>query len=621
MALNDVVDPPIHEEVWDGGLDTEAYRATLRAFRDVAEAVSNEVELDTLLHLIVDRICELCAIRRCSLYLSDPTTGLFRGHVHMDAKYDEAIRRTVAGIIADRFTQEIVATKRPVLIRDTLRDPRPIRSTMRAWNIRAMLGVPMLASGEIVGICYLDNGDEPHPFSTDHIEIASTFANLAALAIIQAQLQHQRRTSLQTVARQNELLRRARELDERLTRLVVDGASLADVAATVGTLTEKPCAIVDASGRRLAGSPADSAGGTLFDAGRSQTPEFLAAVARLNDDGAAILDAVPALGIEHRSLVAQIVVDEEIWGHLVISETERRFGSLDLVIARRAALVAAIDLASSRRAARARGEARDTLAIDLLRGTSKLESLDERAALLDVELEGPHVVVLLSALSFAPEPTPSTRDIVAAFRDADPDGQVLVTALAEGIVAILKCDGESTVSTACRRVVERMTQRLGRPQMVVGISSLCRLLEDVPRGYAEARELVTLAEGYRADMLTTIVASDDLGAGRPLLCSADRGQVRGYVRDLVAPLLEGRDERSSELLQTIAAFLDTSCSIRQAASKLGVHENTVRYRFGRIKALANLDVGANSSDQLALQLALIVLRLEGKLAPRSFADA
>jgi DNA-binding PucR family transcriptional regulator len=44
---------------------------------------------------------------------------------------------------------------------------------------------------------------------------------------------------------------------------------------------------------------------------------------------------------------------------------------------------------------------------------------------------------------------------------------------------------------------------------------------------------------------------------------------------------------------------------------LGVHENTVRYRLARVHALTGLDVAGDASDQLSVQMALLVLRLQG----------
>src|SRR5258708_27397000 len=113
-------------------LDVEAYRSAIRAFGDVAEAVAAETDLNTLLHLVASRICQLCDIRRCSVYLRDEETGLFRGQVGHQAgrNIDAAVKRLVAGTLADRFTQEIVPTKQPVLVHDSVHDPRPIRAAM-----------------------------------------------------------------------------------------------------------------------------------------------------------------------------------------------------------------------------------------------------------------------------------------------------------------------------------------------------------------------------------------------------------------------------------------------------------------------------------------------------------
>jgi len=53
--------------------------------------------------------------------------------------------------------------------------------------------------------------------------------------------------------------------------------------------------------------------------------------------------------------------------------------------------------------------------------------------------------------------------------------------------------------------------------------------------------------------------------------------------------------------------------VRETAEQVGVHENTIRYRLARIAELTGLDVATNADDQLAGQLATLVLRLEGAL--------
>src|SRR4051812_19464576 len=197
------------------------------AFREVTEAINEDTELDAVLHIVARRICALIDVHRCSVYLKDDEAGLYRGRVgEPNQAWDEPIKRLTCGTEADRFTQEIVARKRPVLITDAQHDPRPIRSAMRAWDVRSMLGVPMVERGEVTGLIFLDNGDVPHVFTNEHQDLAATFAELAGIAISQARRSAQLRSNLQTVARQNGLLRRSSTIDERLTALVLQGASL-----------------------------------------------------------------------------------------------------------------------------------------------------------------------------------------------------------------------------------------------------------------------------------------------------------------------------------------------------------------------------------------------------------
>ncbi len=66
------------------------------------------------------------------------------------------------------------------------------------------------------------------------------------------------RSSLDTVARQNQLLRRAATIEDRLTKLVLDGGDIREIASAVAQLTAKPCAVYDAT-LRTAGA-GDAAG-------------------------------------------------------------------------------------------------------------------------------------------------------------------------------------------------------------------------------------------------------------------------------------------------------------------------------------------------------------------------
>ncbi len=53
--------------------------------------------------------------------------------------------------------------------------------------------------------------------------------------------------------------------------------------------------------------------------------------------------------------------------------------------------------------------------------------------------------------------------------------------------------------------------------------------------------------------------------------------------------------------------------VRQAARALGVHENTIRYRLGRIEELSGLAVAHDPDAQLQTRLSLLLLQLQGRI--------
>ena len=605
-----------------GGSSTsrDAYRAALRAFGNVAEALGEVKDLDGLLHLIAMRICELTGVQRCSVYLRDEETGLFRGQVgHPGRVGDERIKRLVAGVPADRFTQEIVESKRPVVIPNALDDPRPIRSTMRAWNIRSMLGVPMVLRGEVIGIVFLDNEDERHAFPPSVCEIASTFADLAAVAISQARMTAELRKSVATVALQNQLLRRAAAMDDRLASLVLEGGDLRDIAVAVAELTGKPTAIHDAEHRRLAAAVPpwfdDEVLPRLLEPAYRTHPSVAEALDGVSGTRGGVIGPLPAAGLPQRFLVAPVTMRDEDCGRLVIMEYGSRFGALDLHIARRAATNVALELAAERRAVAAEWDARASLTADLIRGTRDAASLERRARYLGVDPAVPRVLCLITGDASSADGAPSAEAVSAVLpRTANGTG-VLAASVAEGVVALLDLEAETSTLEAiadARGVVERALEALGGSGLAAAISTRCVEPADYVRAYGEARQVMSCLRSLVQGGEMRVLTADDLGPGRLLLASSNRADALRFSHDALGALLTN-DDGTRDLLKTLQVFFDSGRSVRRSALVLGVHENTIRYRLAKIEEATGLAVATSSEDQLSAQLALLVLRLGGAL--------
>ena len=91
--------------------------------------------------------------------------------------------------------------------------------------------------------------------------------------------------------------------------------------------------------------------------------------------------------------------------------------------------------------------------------------------------------------------------------------------------------------------------------------------------------------------MATVIAAEELTPAEWLLAANRMRAGREALTGFVAPLGE-----HPELLETLIVYLRSRMTVFKTASKLRVHENTVRYRLRRIEGL----LGESLSDPLAL---------------------
>jgi sugar diacid utilization regulator len=601
-----------------------AYQRAIRAFAEVAGALGEVREQDALLHLIAKKITELVGVQRCSVYLKDEETGFFRGQVgHADHDIDARVKRLVAGVAADAFTREILETQAPVVIGDAQRDPRPVRSTMRAWNIRAMMGVPMILSGEVIGLIFLDDENCPHRFDDVERDIASAFAELAAVAIWQAQMTASMRKSVETVARQNDLLRRATAVEDRLSTLVLQGGNLREIAQAVAQLTSKPSAIYDVRYQQLAVARAPGMDQEvmpgLLEPGFRTHRDVVEALAGLGPRGG-VVGPIPSAGLHHRYLIVPVSARDDVWGYLVVMEHQTRFGALDAHVSRRAATNIALEMSAERRVINLEWDARSSLAGELLRGPGDETWLHRRADFLGVRLDVPRVLVLVTVRDGDYRTVPDPRRVAEALSEQCGGGEILATAVAEGVAMMMNVRTDVAPAVASRGARETVAAafRSLDPEghLLAGLSAICRAPADYAGAYSQASQVLKAMRNFRRAGAETVLSTDDLGAGRLLLATTDRTEAERFAEETLGPLLED-PEGMADLMATLRTFFDTGRSVRRSALELQVHENTVRYRLVKIEELTGLPIATDADAQLSAQLALLVLRLQGRLAERS----
>lgn len=226
--------------------------------------------------------------------------------------------------------------------------------------------------------------------------------------------------------------------------------------------------------------------------------------------------------------------------------------------------------------------ARNDLLEILLAGRFALRD-EVRARATALGLDGGDYVVSIATLRGpAQESDPQALRLVAGhfMRSlAEGSSSPFVAVRGGEIVSVIFFDADRPrlVREAFEGLVDELQTRQG-VDLAVGISTRCRGLPQMPRGYEEARRALRRVQGRGVEslldmpLLGYLVAQADPGARRLI----PRG-ARRFLRE---------DARmGGALVATLQAYLDNDLNVARTAAALTVHPNTVHYRLTKIGQL------------------------------------
>lgn len=142
--------------------------------------------------------------------------------------------------------------------------------------------------------------------------------------------------------------------------------------------------------------------------------------------------------------------------------------------------------------------------------------------------------------------------------------------------------------------------------VTIGAGDYKSEIQDLSTSYEEAKRTVRiLRDVHRND---TVVFYSELGSYRLLSMVADTQEASRFIDEYLGPLIKYDEKNGTSYLETLEMVLRCNWNMKETASQLYIHYNSMKYRARKICGILGMDPG-EKDERLNVELALRLYRL------------
>lgn len=146
------------------------------------------LDLDKLLHLILEGVTKSIGFDRARLYLVDESGKYLRCKMAVGVEKDKIKNVMLPIEEKESIVGRVVLEKRPYVIHDALNDPRVNTELKKMFNIKSFAAAPLIGKEKVWGVITADNLHSDRKITEGEVEALAAFANQAGLAVENASM-------------------------------------------------------------------------------------------------------------------------------------------------------------------------------------------------------------------------------------------------------------------------------------------------------------------------------------------------------------------------------------------------------------------------------------------------
>jgi two-component system, NtrC family, sensor kinase len=190
----------------------------------------SKFELQPILQSVVDTAARLCRAESAVIFRLDDEVYRFAAGYSLDPAYVEIERQFLIAPGPETVVGRAAISRRVAIIDDAWNDPLyKAKEEAKVGGVRSMIGVPLMREGEPIGVIALAR-KRVEPFLTREIELVTTFADQAVIAIENVRLFEAEQQRTRELAKSLEDLRTAQDRLVQSQKLASLGQLTAGIA-------------------------------------------------------------------------------------------------------------------------------------------------------------------------------------------------------------------------------------------------------------------------------------------------------------------------------------------------------------------------------------------------------